>query len=68
MHRLYVPQVGCIDSKNETFWEQMDQELGATLQGDRVIVDGCLNWHVRRCREGIETVHGGWGVCEREAR
>ena len=36
------------------FWEQMDQELSATREGERVIVGGDLNGHLGRSREGIE--------------
>ena len=30
----YAPQVGCTEEEKETFWEQMDQELSATLDGE----------------------------------
>ena len=33
----YAPQVGCTEEEEETFWEQMDQELSTTLDGERVI-------------------------------
>ena len=58
----YAPQVGCTEEENETFWEQMDQELNATLEGERVIVGGDLNGHIGRSREAIERIHGGWGI------
>ena len=38
-----APQVGCIENEKETFWQHMDQELSATLDGDSVIVGGELN-------------------------
>ena len=41
----------------------MEQELSATLEGERVIIDGYLNGHTGR-REGIERVHGGWDMRE----
>ena len=48
----------------------MDQELSATLEGERVIVGGYLNGHIERSRDRIERVHGGWGmrddICEGE--
>ena len=50
------------EEEKETFWEQMDQELSATLDGERVIVGGDLNGHIGRSREGIERIHGGWGM------
>ena len=60
-----MPQVGCKEEEKETFWEQMDQELSATLDGDRVIVGGYLNGHIGRNREGIERIHRGWGMGDR---
>ena len=58
----YAPQVGCTEEEKETFWEQMDQELSATMDEERVIVGGDLNGHIGRSREGIERIHGGWGM------
>ena len=29
----YAPQVGCEEAEKETFWRQMDQELGAIAEG-----------------------------------
>ena len=43
----------------------MDQELSATLDGERVIVGEDKNGHIRRSREGIERIHGGWGMRHR---
>ena len=60
--RLCSSQVGCAEEEKETFWEQMDQELSATLDDERVIVSGYLNGHIGRSREGIERIHGGWGM------
>ena len=61
----YAPQVGCTEEENETFREQMDQELSASLDGERMIVDGYLHWHIWKSREWIERVHGGWGMRDR---
>ena len=55
----------CTEEDKETFWEQMDQELSATLDGERVIVGGELNGHIGRSREGIERIPGGWGMGDR---
>ena len=52
----YAPQVGCTEEEKETFWEQMDQELSATLDDERVIVGGDLNGHIGRSRDGIERI------------
>ena len=52
------PQVGCTEEEKETFWEQMDQELSSTLDGERVVVGGDKNGHIGRSREVIERIHG----------
>ena len=36
--------------------------LGATLDGERVIVDGYLNELIGMSREDIERIHEGWGM------
>ena len=61
----YAPQVGCTEEEKETFWGQMDQELSSTLDDERVIVGGDLNGHIGRSRDGIERIHGGWGMRDR---
>ena len=43
----------------------MFQELSATLDDERVIVGGDLNGHIGRSRDGIERIHGGWGMRDR---
>ena len=43
----------------------MDQELSATLDGERVIVGGHLNGRLGGSRGGIERIHGGWGMRDR---
>ena len=58
----YAPQVGCQDEEKETFWRQMDQELRAIPEGEKVIVGGDIKGHVGISREAIERIHGGWGV------
>ena len=45
MSETVVNVVGCEEEK-ETFWRQMDQELRAIPEGERVIVGGDLNEHV----------------------
>ena len=61
----YAPHVGCKDEEKETFWRQMDQELRAIPEGERVIVGGDLNVHVWISREAIERIYCGWGVGEK---
>ena len=58
---------GGVEEK-DTFWRQMDQELRAISEGERVIVGGYLNGHVGINRDAIERIHGGWGVKERGPR
>ena len=43
----------------------MNQELSATLDGERVIVGGYLNGHIGRSREGIGRIPRGWGMRDR---
>ena len=62
---LLCPQVCCTEEE-KAFWEQMDQELSATMDEERVIVGGDLNGHLGMSREGIEMMHGGWGICDRD--
>ena len=46
--------VWVVQRKNEAFWEQMNQELSAILEGERMSVGGYVNGHIGRSREGIE--------------
>ena len=62
---VYAPQVGCEDEEKETFWRQMNQELRAIPEGERVIVRGDVNGHVRISRVAIERIYVGWGVREK---
>ena len=55
----------CEDEEKETFWSQLDQELRAMPEGERVIVGGDLNGHAGVSRKAIERIHGGWGVGEK---
>ena len=43
----------------------MDQELSATLDDEIVSVGGDLNGHIGRGGDGIERIHGGWGMGDR---
>ena len=59
---VYAPQVGCTEEEKETFWEQIDQELSATLDDETVIVGGDLNGHIGGSRDGIERMYTEDGV------
>ncbi|XP_068242313.1 craniofacial development protein 2-like [Palaemon carinicauda] len=61
----YTLQTGCTEKVKDTFWEEMDQELGIIPARERVIIGGGLNCHLGISREGIERVHAGWGLGER---
>ncbi|XP_068209189.1 craniofacial development protein 2-like [Palaemon carinicauda] len=55
----YAPQTGCTEEEKDTFWEEMDQELGIIPAREKVILGGDLNGHIGISREGKERVHGG---------
>ncbi|XP_066964196.1 craniofacial development protein 2-like [Macrobrachium rosenbergii] len=61
----YGPQAGCDEVKKVAFWEEMDRQLSEIPAEERLIIGGNMNGRVGRTREGIERVHGGWGVGER---
>ena len=48
--------MGCTEEEKEAFWEQMDQERTATLEGEIISVGGYVNGHIGRSRDGIERV------------
>ena len=45
----------------------MNRELSEMPVEERLIMGGDLNGHVGSNREGIDRVHGGWGIGERNA-
>ena len=61
----YAPQSGSTEEVKNSFWEEMDQELRAIPSRERVIIGGDLNGHLGSSRNGIDRVHGGWGVGDR---
>ncbi|XP_068229383.1 craniofacial development protein 2-like [Palaemon carinicauda] len=62
----YAPKTGCKEEEKDTFWEEMDQELGIIPARERIIIGGDLNDHLGISREGMERVHGSWAVGERK--
>ena len=50
----YAPQMGCEDEEKETFWRQMDQELRAIPEGERVPVAWYAQW--RRSVRSINAI------------
>ncbi|XP_068219218.1 craniofacial development protein 2-like [Palaemon carinicauda] len=61
----YATQAGCTEEEKDTFWEEKDQELRIIPARERVIIGGDLKDHFGISREGIERVHSGWGVGEK---
>ncbi|XP_066946150.1 craniofacial development protein 2-like [Macrobrachium rosenbergii] len=61
----YPPQAECDKVEKVAFWQEMDRHLSEIQAEERSIIAGDMNVHVGRTREGIERVHGGWGVGER---
>ncbi|XP_068250325.1 uncharacterized protein [Palaemon carinicauda] len=43
MECAYALQTGCAEEEKDTFWKEMDQELGIIPAGERVIIGGDLN-------------------------
>ena len=63
----YAPQVGCDEEEKERFWKDLEEEIVAVPEEDKVIIGGDLNGHVGKEKHGIERWHGGWSVGERNA-
>ena len=63
----YAPQVGCSEEEKMSFWEDMDRDLNEMPADERLVIGGDMNGHVGRNKEGVERIHGGWGVGERNA-
>ena len=62
-----APQVGCSEEEKMSFWEDIDRDLNEIPADERLVIGGDMNGHVGRNREGIERIHGGWGVGGRNA-
>ncbi|XP_063595885.1 uncharacterized protein LOC134772741 [Penaeus indicus] len=60
----YAPQVGCSNEEKDEFWQQLDVELQAIPQEERVFLGGDLNGHLGPERGVLHRVHGGWGMGE----
>ncbi|XP_066941395.1 uncharacterized protein [Macrobrachium rosenbergii] len=58
-------QVGCDEVEKVEIWKEMDRQLSEIPAEERLIIGSDMNEYVGRTREGIERVHGGWGVGER---
>ena len=63
----YAPQVGCGEEEKEEFWKQLEEEPSLMPDRERVILSGDLNGHVGRKRDGVERIHGGCGIGEKNA-
>ena len=60
----YAPQVGCSAEEKDYFWQQLDMEIQAIPQEERVFLGGDLNGHIGAERRFNHRVHGGWGMGE----
>ncbi|XP_066953239.1 uncharacterized protein [Macrobrachium rosenbergii] len=65
VHVFWVEFQGCDEVEKVAFWEEMDRQLSEIPAEERLIIGGDMNGHVGRTTEGIERVHGDWGVGER---
>ncbi|XP_066982188.1 uncharacterized protein [Macrobrachium rosenbergii] len=57
----FAPKVRCDEDEKVA----VDRQLSEIPAEERLIIGGDMNGHIGRTREGIERVHGGWGVGER---
>jgi hypothetical protein len=62
---VYAPQVGLDDSIKRQFWEDLDGVVQGISYGERLFIGGDLNGHVGISRDGFESIHGGYGIGER---
>ena len=58
------PQTGRLEQKKQDFYDVLDKLLN---ECEAVIVAGDLNGHVGSSKRGAESVHGGFGVGEKNA-
>ncbi|XP_037799299.1 uncharacterized protein LOC119594313 [Penaeus monodon] len=50
----YAPQVGCDEEEKVAFWEHVDLKLSAAPAGEKLILGGDLNGHIRGEIEVVE--------------
>ena len=60
----YAPQVGCSTEEKDNFWQQLEMEIQAIPQEERVFLGGDLNGHIGVERGAVPRVHGGRGMGE----
>ena len=65
VHMLLKLAVG--EEEKEEFREQLEEEINLMPDGERVILGGDLNGHVGIRRDGMERIHGEWGIGEKNA-
>ena len=63
----YAPQSGKPDAEKERFYEEMASEWSVANENELVLGLGDFNGHVRKCAEGFEGIHGGYGIGKRNA-
>ena len=61
----YAPQVGLDAALRQQFWEDLEEVVQRVPIGEQLIIGGDLNGHVGSGRDGFESVHGGFGMGNR---
>ena len=64
----YALQSGKPDAEKERFYEEMAREWSMGNANELVLGLGDFNGHVGKCAEGIEGIHGGYGIGKRNPK
>ncbi|XP_068222845.1 uncharacterized protein [Palaemon carinicauda] len=62
---VYAPQTGGPEEEKDDFWRQLDQEMINISNEELLMIGGDLNGHVERNSQGLERIHGGWALGDR---
>ena len=60
----YAPQSGCADAEKEKFWDDLDEEMRKTPDGEKLWIGGDFNGQVASDNTGIEATVGKYGYSE----
>ena len=61
----YAPQVGLDVVTRQQFWEDLEKVVQRVPSGKKLLIGGDLNGHVGTDRDGFESIHGGFGIGDR---
>ncbi|XP_056695105.1 uncharacterized protein [Spinacia oleracea] len=61
----YAPQEGLDASTRQEFWEDLEEVVQRVPRSEKLIIGGDLNGLVGSSRDGLESIHGGFGYGER---